>query len=824
MRKTVLFLAAIVLFAVSASAATYDVGSNTVTYSETDNSNKIRVECVSGYCIDGYAYTYYLKACGHATTKVNPTNRLTSGPDTDYIIANVVPQKLQCSIGTHDLVFEIWTTGLDPTRQVRAEGTLTVKAKNMPNPHRGKALYVSTDLSGSTAESDPIDKMHGFYISNDINDFGWTASTDSGSPGNVFIWDSDLSAGGDDAMLTQPKFGEILSPSTGATMADITGTANAAYFQDSVTNARQVREDNFKASVNHYEMKPAEIRNPDSISPIHNNGEYFPEGELVYAKDPSSLTGGSPGTYWYICRDGATYTNSLGNTIPQPIDAGWATEDPMVCDTSTDSWRDVATCDDGLDNDGDGMIDASNDQYGVPNDPSCGSPDDPESGGPLGCDPANAPSAVVGKTSSGSKAAFYNPQAGGFWTNYRSDCLYNYSDVEFIAPEGQPEKFTCHRNSHNSFSGTDATEKENLCNYISDYTWRQHFEIPSGVVLGDLHMPAVKYYIPEHAIPYGPDYASGLSDGDPDSGFNNDQYQTLHKAEEKYDNGGSTFTCDTCHSASTWSNLNFTGLTGYQNNNPDNYDNAWILSNATGYGTDGVQNTGAPNYDSFGWVNTSYVWGGGFAGNCEPGQIWKRYFEGSGYVWRCSGSVDWTQEVYLPSMSKDSTKAGFIIMPYNFYDTSPRSTSSKFYYPSYNQETSNDAYLDKLEAQCWKGGSSTTYSGAASNNKFAVTITNLPRNPSVPVPVVGTMNHDGTYTCAWNYTDTDGDKFHKLGRLAQRSNTEYKELLGTVPSVASRVSSYNDWSVNGLKLTGTVDSSTLSSVASDWKSTLGLSY
>ncbi len=383
---------------------------------------------------------------------------------------------------------------------------------------------------------------------------------------------------------------------------------------------------------------------------------------------------------------------------------------------------------------------------------------------------------------------------------------------------GSPETFTCHKNIPNPNA-----DREDFCNSL---VYSNH---PSDSV------PAVEYYVPKSVIPYG-DNQFAIN-----GGFDNTLYQSLHGAwgltpgqggaETTYDKGGSSddWDCDACHSKSTWDSKGMQGLSGYENDNPSNFIDAWTVANATGRGnskvkdtTTGVLNDSHAPYPKSG---NDALFPGGFAGNCPDKTKWQ-YFDPDDTgpmkpIWGCSGALNgWEQPTFFPVIddSGGSNTAGMFIYPYVFSDSyNTPDNSYSFSYQYLNVRGSSES-LHNLSAVCWNDELSNKpasfNAGDRGTKWFAVQAEGLPGNPSVPVPVYGNLDLDSSkaFSCEWQYWDTNSpsERWHMSGSVKVNTNGDQ----GTLE---------NGWMTAGVTSTSEFDSGNtvspgdLKTLYDDWR-------
>lgn len=258
-------------------------------------------------------------------------------------------------------------------------------------------------------------------------------------------------------------------------------------------------------------------------------------------------------------------------------------------------------------------------------------------------------------------------------------------------------------------------------------------------------------------------------------------YQTLHDAEYKY--GGSI-----PHSTSTWSQLNLTDLSdGY---NTGEYIDSWTIGNA------GAQKRKISSTD--GTTDQDAVFNGGFAGKCGSGQSWR--WKPTDSRWDCTGAAsNWDQAVLVPDIQGQgmtSATVGMVIIPYNLITESPSDfsgldtegtdliqgdLSGVQTYKEAKAESMPDANsatdsvvpsLETLDVTC--------YSDANPDSNFSKSVTlNVDENNPKPVAVTGKvdLSTGSSYTCNWEYVNSDNEKVGNQGRPVDVADTGTKNKV-----------------------------------------------
>jgi hypothetical protein len=276
---------------------------------------------------------------------------------------------------------------------------------------------------------------------------------------------------------------------------------------------------------------------------------------------------------------------------------------------------------------------------------------------------------------------------------------------------------------------------------------------------GSNSVKAVKYYVPAEAIPttqQAQDVASQFVKNTEDTqlpqenrrkcirtgkgGFVNTRCETLHMAENEYRNNQKP------HEPSTWQNRNMTQLDGYTNNNPDNYQNAWITGNAA---VDNNQIVGPADTDED--ISDANVFNGGFAGNCPTGQSWR--YVGRESRWRCSGALDWAFDYFVPDLDAQggTVTTGIFLNSSIFYDGAPQNGPENSFRRRWADQNEELASIEKVRYTCYPGD---PYLDQASTSNLDMKTVDIQRpiySDAVFLPYELTVNSAAEYGCDFSF-------------------------------------------------------------------------
>lgn len=501
----------------------------------------------------------------------------------------------------------------------------------------------------------------------------------------------------------------------------------------------------------------------DTITPVYEGKSYIPDGQIIYGEEPEYANSQGLGKRFFICRSGAQYENSNGDNVPAVVDVGKDSQELRKCSPSEEVWDNTNECNDGLDNDGDGLIDD--------NDPSCNTGDtESDEPGNSGCSTPK----VYEKT-------VYEPQFGEYvgideyYAEYESggDCVKtDYTDWNYVASDGTPgtpQEYTCQPDD----TGPD-------CSSISDYDGYSTYDTGFNTYIGD--MPVVKYgahpqYFEQLAEAKGVDIQTeGVSTDFVEQGTGwTTQTQSLYTAERKYDAnliGGGTpdpNSCDQCQSYDWWDEVNVTNIGGYQESITDNHIDAWNTYNA-GANISGEIDSG---YGS--------PFQGGFGGDCSDDTTvgWADSTTFSNFdnqLWECVGeslppsplsssasSSDTVVKVpgveasvLLPDteINGGSREIGLVLMPYLHMDSAPSYLPSNI--DTYNELMQGTTYdgdnIESMDVECW-AGSSADQPDSCTNSQSCFYRQDVPVSSTDTYGVSSEVQASdvSNYACAWQY-------------------------------------------------------------------------
>ncbi|MFT4892844.1 MAG: hypothetical protein ACI8Z7_000632 [Candidatus Nanohaloarchaea archaeon] len=470
------------------------------------------------------------------------------------------------------------------------------------------------------------------------------------------------------------------------------------------------------------------------------------KAQIVYGKEYGgefnpSVSETTAQNKFHLCHD--TVPSLDGKTVysPLPEDAGYSTEneyDQFICQNG--GWKNVATCNDGRDNNQNGKIDHEAD-------PVCdGNKGQPETS--VSCDEP-----VVAYDDNDQKAAFYDPVesgedlAGAVSPRTESpyfSCRYNQKEtvaqLEYDAESQEPVNFECtteenplaggETGTSTGYSGSSQEKADNFCRnrYSSVGSFAQD------------PMPAVQYFVPGEVIPTGPGKWATSSGFKPNIGF-----QTLHQAESYYSSNSNQGP----HDAERWNSMQ--DIYGYENDNPSEYQDAWITANA-GDLNENVASSG-------GELGDNPVFEGGFAGKCNSPEKWTNVNEEFN-IWDCdipTGDTTITVNTYAMQTSGiEGNYAGIQVK---------RSELEKWegahgVPPSGNDHTGRLILL----AECWHGGPepddmppegerARMSAGISSLGEQVVVADEIPPRSNGPSQLT-----EGQYSCTYGFTQKINDK------------------------------------------------------------------
>lgn len=697
-----------------------------------------------------------------------------------------IPQDVYCSVGAHTISASV-SDGSGSYDAGSAD--LNVYAKGSMDEHVGKYLYtnlvVTADKCTFSFNSDCVkrEELRHFFLSDDqITSDNWD-SDDFNNNAQVLLKNPG-GGWGDNTKGYKAKEGGIAATysslgglvDTNVNCVSVSGTTES-------TSPCGVWMHSFVTS-NKYEPKNTAANAP-SITPLHDSGNFMPEGDIIFGNYPeyytsSMYSGINEGSrsqdsdLFFICRDGAKMSNGYGEEIPQVVEANGQL---YQCDLSNNEWVEVSQCQDGLDNDGDASADHPNANvvdYPSP-DASCASQTDTETGPDAGdCTPAAAYNGT-------NYVAYYGgfPDSDGYCdgSDGKKQTFAEWTASLEGGSAGTPPDATV----HTCDDGAGHSYCENKDYYIHD----EDLDKSGAQIYYAKYYPTEGYL--QDVIPYdlGTIYGektesyfvngSGWTparmalDGSSFSGEGT-KPSLRQGAERIY---GAVDASTHRHSDSFW--FNTKGMVdgdgnGYQDGS---YDDSWVVANA-----------GAPNNDQ---VSSEFP--GGWAGKCPQGTEWRKESGSSGQEWRCSGEPDWKQAVFLPQITQGTNKIGIIVMPYNFKDVDAEPTSVinlglsswKTAYDGVADNTAtSDETLDQMKVSCYPGETAPDYSTATEGQDYFNETVSIPgTDVENPVGVSGTVDMSGhsTYTCEWSYTTAGGEKVNGIGCVIELQNSD-SECVG----------------------------------------------
>jgi len=649
----------------------------------------------------------------------------------DYKFTLDIPEDTKCGAPGGYL----YTVDVEGGTSYTDTGILNIEPRGGMTPHKGKYMYVGLNTDK--------DQIHHFFLSNE--DY---ASKDPGPPGIIMTEFNDRLARPDTYDIAS---GELISK-TGVWLT------KSMALEEIVDNCKD--GENGGCGVDNTEFGPnydpefsdqhgfSYLR--DTMTPIHYKGDYKLDGDII--------TGYQPGYYgeddynppdgpkFFICREGATMSNGYEEDVPQIVRYSVSSGDSFRyrC-VETDSgykWRMASTCDDGLDNNGDGKIDHADsyyqqddseqgrEEYSKGIDPNCNSPDD-DSESTGGCTNGKA------IKEDGEWKAWYPAKGGGCTTTPYTDWNVQKPQLDYCTEKNSSE----------------------VC-MNADYSRYDR-------------MPAVKYYANQSHF----QKLAQAQEVDPSNGVNTkfvdddgwtSQWQTLYRAEKKYSGIGND-----PHALSTWNET--IGLkmpevaTAYDNDDSSTNIKAWNTANA------GVSNSEirTPDQPS----SHQEIFPGGFAGKCSGGQMWQ--YEKDKYAWdgwMCSGDIPWEQPVMMPKTDGDFI--GILVPHTNLMTQDEFFGSSKWtlfnsFPQSVSQADNADAFgsLEEFSASCWAGSLSKDPSNLDGSKVISGT-TNVDSNNPFGIYGEVDMGSSNEYSCNWNYTTDTGKTLTNVGTVVSMQKSD----------------------------------------------------
>lgn len=625
----------------------------------------------------------WLDACGEEQVSYASAN-YAGQLDFPVTLRFKVPEEVSCGNGLHSVV--AYASEFDSgTEKKIGETYLDITPRNMER-NKGKYLYVRMNKRDGKS-----DILKSFLISDsnwkptDVEQGGiGVQEVDGGPPGNLdtCFYDSadgekvteEYSSSNLDSGAIEELYGPCEPNRDGYGPQDVLQTSFAAGVDDGVIPPNRGGPGN--------PLKDWEL---DSWSPVHRDGSYYPDGEIIRGYEPLHYTNDGDdrhepdGPYWFVCRessDGKTVSaDSQGRTSLYRCDAH--SGDESWRDDQKNDWEQVAQCQDGLDNDGEGNVDLE--------DPYCDGNPEKELEGPLECVPVVSDSVTNTEGDNiNQKVALYDTTTDGQYSPEGLACEYNSIDEE-PGFTGQPAtQFEC----YDAGGGTDQTSAvasvnnyegpESLSDDAQEFCNNRLALVSS---FSQNPMPASLYFVPKRAMQQGTAWAG-------ENGFRpNYRFQTLHMAEIKYSSPG------TEHDVQLWSvDRNMENTDGYLNDNPENYIDAWDVSNATGIYNEDV------NYPFRGTLPEGDVFDGGFHGVCEPGLTWVRNND----EWLCDVGEVSDQSIEINTYGGLNGDLGGKLAGFQIDWEEMRKWQGA--HPSAPPEGGGGVNPLKIRAMCWQGG------------------------------------------------------------------------------------------------------------------------
>jgi len=789
MRKALLLVFLLLIVSSVSSVQLNNGGVEYLSYSD------ISVDCGDN-CPTGRYVFFELDACGNSF-EVSRGARFDQLQESDYPIniefavpytTGILPSdnQLPCSYGDHNIEVRAYSGA---TKELVDEdsATLSVREKGDMNANVARYLYF-----GLRDDTDP-NRLNNLFLSdtdpgysNVDPNYGKITKSDP-----LIVYNDKALLGGQEA-ATKAEAGTELTQSASSKINDIAkltdedGAPICTYENGGVNDAGcEIGEETMSGSNNR--LSESNYHSTPTISPIHRRGEYYLNGDIRVGYYPefhiNSGTQEGPlndftqdDKLFFICREGAEMPVDTTEDIStsQVMNAQADGQDLYKCDQDTGEWYSVHECNDGIDNDGDGYVDKTNDYNGVGTDSSCETDNDESAPipdpGPSGCETAK----VFEKT-------LFEPQFGEeigineYFAVYETGdgCqTTDYTDWDWVE-NGEPKspvEYSCNI--------LDDPNNPDCSNDLGENGWDE--------------MPHAEYgahpqYFEQLAEAKGKDLTTeGVETQfvEQNNGWVT-QKQGIYTAEKKFDAGQldnelTPSSCDQCQSYDWWDNLNMTNIDDYQESGTLGHKDAWNTYNA------GANVTG--EIDS----NRGSPFDGGFAGKCEGDAYWADSSGSSDLstqFWECEGieeqpcplsngcttggstSDQTTQDpriepsVVLPETSVfgdienrynrvATREIGLILMPYLHKDSRPD------YLPddlgTYSEEMQGTSFqgdnIESMHVECWAGNSGEQPDSCDSSDRCF-------REEDVPVSssdpygtsqevIVGDRTN---YACSWVY-------------------------------------------------------------------------
>ena len=790
-----------IIFAVIAltgmvSANHYNFPNEDITYGGSSIEVEIGCDNSEGECNNAFSDYYQLNVCGERAARKRGTIGNKNDPADPYKFTIKIPKNSPCGQGrVGEFKFIPEPNNRDTsTQHVGEGGQLHVEPKGSMDPHIGKYLYF-----GLRDDTNP-NRLASFFLSNEDPEY-WDVDPNYGNiekDDPLIIYRDHVLTGASES-ATKAKIGGIAEVSSSGYINQVARLSDGSDIFCTLENGGvntepcELGDETFSTGTNTRLMSSDVRGGASTVSPIHQTGKYWPDGEIIVGYQPEydivevggtstrDASKSNEGPKFFICREGAEmksketvtgnkYTSQVVNVNDPSADE----EELYKCnlddptDTDYKDWVPVEKCGDGLDNEGDAKIDTS--------DPACNT----ESG------PTENETTTACKTGV-KEVPVFSPLAP--------------SNIEMLAAQYTKTDGSCSTDGTPFSTSNDDLLINNLDNdpyrvYCDDSPAQPSDPLPcieetfdfSG--FGHSQMPVAVFYPTLNYFRQieRADDTLDFSDGDVyDTGFVEDglgwtyKTQSLYEAEQKY--WSTTF--DTCLSTgacqfyTNWEDRIRMPEVEQAYNNSDSSLNsiAWLTGGEGGPFNAGTNVSNSPSgQDDVLSKDSSEIaiFDGGFAGKCESDEVWQ--YKPGDDEWKCSGDIDWQQTAYLPEFdSLDNDNAGLIFPPYNFIND--KSNLPDYIYnrvggvqeglgwnsfeTAWEEAPQKTGTVDvqSIDAKCWNGTKGLTQDQIKESenyieSNFNVNVTqwftiNVPDNPSDPVAKFRPLTHDGTYSCAW---------------------------------------------------------------------------
>jgi hypothetical protein len=367
------------------------VGDQTVTYSGVGSDGNLVIEDASFDQFGPHAYRLFV-SCGskryRATIKNfdqnDVTNQATPGHDTEYIFRDIFPEQIPCSIGSNYKVnMTIWSNplGSPDTLEYYSTGTVDV-VSGMSNPNKG---YHIVSRHQVRPDPDKASKARDFFLTDEpwydnegvleINEFpdrdGGKRPVEKGAFFLISEADTEQTVPnkGDNGIYIA-QYGNIIR-SFDQSLGDhvlarytkarggpqnegwsITGRDPVAHIQQSLNrefDENYIKEygKNGEGGCHVYEagtISGAGYEWGSNCAPLHNNGVYEPQGEIIVASEPDTSFADrsdrplsiSPKTHFYVCRNHPSNSEWQGT---EPSNSKVVKVQKKVAGNLVDEWK-----------------------------------------------------------------------------------------------------------------------------------------------------------------------------------------------------------------------------------------------------------------------------------------------------------------------------------------------------------------------------------------------------------------------------------------------------------------------------------------------------